>query len=258
MSSPELNITANNRFTLRLRAFTSVLMALTCLALVASGVVLFIAPAGRTANWGDWRALGLTKRDWIELHIWFSVIFLLAAGLHLFFNFRPLLNYFKNRLTRRIGFRPEWLLAVCVCAGVLAGTRAGVPPFSTLLNFQAQLKRGREAPRGEQTRGWGGGRGAGGKAGAPAATPASVEAEPRGRGAGGGWGWRGGRRSDFFPTKTKHHSATPTSTNFSSPIAESGSGRKLPRCLVGGWEDSQFGAFSQRDGRLRQAFSLGC
>jgi len=92
--------------------------------------------------------LGLTKHDWTGLHVWFSAVFLITAGVHITFNFRPLANYFKDRFTRRIGFRREWIVAFGLCAGVFVGVRAGVPPFSSFLDFNERIKQSWEDPRG--------------------------------------------------------------------------------------------------------------
>jgi hypothetical protein len=126
---------------------TSVLIAASFLVLVASGTILFVSPPGRIANWTNWNILGLRKHDWIALHVWFSVLFLLMAVVHLIFNWRPMLNNFKDRMTRRVGFRWEWLVALVICAGVYAGTRAGVPPFSSLLAFSERVKESWDQPR---------------------------------------------------------------------------------------------------------------
>lgn len=126
---------------------TSVLIAASFTVLVASGVILFVSPPGRIANWTNWTIFGLRKHDWIALHVWFSLLFLLVAMFHLVFNWRPMLNNFKDRLTRRVGFRWEWVVALAVCAGVYAGTRAGVPPFSSLLAFSERVKEGWDQPR---------------------------------------------------------------------------------------------------------------
>lgn len=129
------------------RAMTSVLLAAAAFNLVFSGIMLFVSPPGRVANWSDWRLVGLTKHDWTGLHVWFAAVFLLVAIFHLVFNFRPLLNYFKDRVTRRLGFRWEWVAALGLCGVVFGGTRAGVPPFSTLLTFSERVKRSWEDPR---------------------------------------------------------------------------------------------------------------
>lgn len=125
---------------------TSVLITVSFLALVLSGGVLFISPPGRVANWTNWNILNLTKHDWSEVHIAFGTVFLIGAIFHVVFNWRPLVSYFKDRLTRRMSFRREWLMALVICAGVYAATRSGIPPFSTLLAFSERLKGSWEEP----------------------------------------------------------------------------------------------------------------
>lgn len=127
-----------NRFSWR--ALSSEVVAFSFVFLVVSGGVLFVSPPGRVANWTDWRMFGFAKHDWTGLHVWFSTVFLISAIAHLVFNFRPMLGYFKDRLTRRIGFRWEWTVAIILVGLVFLGTRAGVPPFSTLLAFEEKVK----------------------------------------------------------------------------------------------------------------------
>jgi hypothetical protein len=128
------------------RALTTSLVALSFVMLLTSGVILFLAPPGRVANWTNWAILGLRKSDWSGLHIWFSTLFLVVVGFHLFFNWRPLVSYFKDRLTRRVGFRPEWLAGVAVTAVVAVGTLKHVGPFETLLAWNENLKESWDRP----------------------------------------------------------------------------------------------------------------
>jgi len=117
------------------RALTSVVITLSFLVLAVSGLVLWMAPPGRIANWTNWALLGLHKQEWAGLHLWFSLVFVVASVVHLVFNWRPLLGYFKNKLSHQFGWRREWLAAGVLCAAVFFGTRAGLPPFSSLLVF---------------------------------------------------------------------------------------------------------------------------
>ncbi|MBK9139658.1 MAG: DUF4405 domain-containing protein [Verrucomicrobia bacterium] len=128
------------------RALTSVLIAGSFVILVVTGIVLFAAPPGRIANWTNWNILGLRKTEWAGLHIWFSTLFLLVTIFHVAFNWRPMVSYFKDRLSRRIGFRWEWAVALLIVAGVFAGTRLAVPPFSTLLAWNEDLKQSWDSP----------------------------------------------------------------------------------------------------------------
>jgi hypothetical protein len=129
------------------RAMTSVQIAYSFLLLLISGAVLFVSPPGRVANWGNWRMVGLTKHEWTGVHTWFAAVFVLMAVFHFLFNLRPLMNYFRDRLTRRLGWRWEWVVALALCVGVFAGAQSRIPSFSTLLSFGERVKKSWEDVR---------------------------------------------------------------------------------------------------------------
>ena len=128
------------------RALASVLIGVAFLVMVVSGTILFVSPPGRVANWTDWR------HDWLlearvgqPAHcVWCG--FLLAALIHLVLNIRPLISYFRNRTTRHLGLRREWIAALVLSVLVFLGTRYDVPPVSTLLSFGESVKRSWEEP----------------------------------------------------------------------------------------------------------------
>jgi hypothetical protein len=128
------------------RALVSVLTGFAFVLLAASGSVLFLAPPGRVANWTNWMILGLRKSEWSALHIWFGAVFLIGGALHVYFNLRPLIGYFKDRGTRRAAVRREWVVAAVLCAGIVVGTLARVPPFESLLAWNESLKQSWENP----------------------------------------------------------------------------------------------------------------
>lgn len=130
----------DTRSSFRTRAFISVLVSGCFIALLWSGAVLFLSPPGRVANWTNWRIFGLTKHEWTDLHVAFSTVFLVVGLVHVWFNWRPLVNYFKDRLSQRVGFRWEWLAALAACALVFGATRAKLPPFGQLLAWSEELK----------------------------------------------------------------------------------------------------------------------
>jgi hypothetical protein len=84
--------------------------------------------------------LGLRKSEWIDLHIWFGLLFLVASVFHLILNWRPLLSYFRNRLTHQFGWRREWLTGAILCAALFTAVRLGLPPFSSFLAFTDNLR----------------------------------------------------------------------------------------------------------------------
>ena len=62
------------------RSFTSILTAFSFLGLTISGIILFVVPPGRIANWTGWTIFALTKEQWIALHDWFAVIFMITVA----------------------------------------------------------------------------------------------------------------------------------------------------------------------------------
>jgi len=122
------------------RAFVSVTSMLSFLGMSVTGVALFVTPPGRIAHWTAWTLFGLTKDQWVGLHIWFSIVFLVAAVFHLYLNWRPLISYFKNRARRTFALRWEWVLSLAICALVLVGTLGEVTPFSNVLALSERIK----------------------------------------------------------------------------------------------------------------------
>lgn len=139
--------TCNRGASFTWRAMVSVMVSISFTVLIMSGAMLFVSPPGRIANWTNWGILGLTKKEWIEVHVCFALVFMIVSILHLVLNWRPLVSYFKNRLTHRFGFRREWLLALAICGLVYGGTRLGMPPFSTWLAFNERVKESWDDPR---------------------------------------------------------------------------------------------------------------
>lgn len=126
------------------RAFVSLLTAFSFAIAVLTGCILFITPPGRLANWGGWTFWGFSKDQWIALHIWFCLLFVVASLFHLYLNFRLIVNYLKIAGSKAYRFRFEWLIALAVCALVFAGTHTQIKPFSSLLAFQDAIKYGWE------------------------------------------------------------------------------------------------------------------
>jgi uncharacterized membrane protein YgcG len=129
------------------RSFVSVLTAASFVGMVFTGIVLFIVPPGRVANWTGWTFLALTKHQWIGLHDWLSIVFIIASVVHLYLNWKAFVSYFKSRITRAFALRAEWALALAVFVVVFVGTVIEVAPFSTLMAWNESIKHGWDSPR---------------------------------------------------------------------------------------------------------------
>ena len=89
------------------RGFTTFLVSLSFLLLAVSGVILYVTPRGRTANWTGWTMLGLSKHEWGALHITVALLFLTLAALHLYFNWRVFLRYFRTKVEEGLCLKRE-------------------------------------------------------------------------------------------------------------------------------------------------------
>jgi len=85
------------------RAMTSLVTAWAFVVSTLTGVVLYITPQGRIANWVEWDFLALTKEGWADLHIIFSVVFVLVGVAHLIYNWKPFKNYMADRVRDQNG-----------------------------------------------------------------------------------------------------------------------------------------------------------
>ena len=115
------------------RAFVTFYVVLSFVALGISGLVLYIAPPGRIANWSEWRLAALLKADWQAVHTVFSLLFLAAAAFHIYFNWRVILNYVRRKVGKGLNRGRELAAASGVGLAILLLTIAGVPPFSTIV-----------------------------------------------------------------------------------------------------------------------------
>ena len=129
------------------RAFFSLLAAVSFIGMTFTGIILFVVPPGRIANWTGWTILALTKHQWIGLHDWFSIIFVVASVFHLYFNWKPFVSYLKSKITKSFALRAEWVAALVVCIIAFAGTVLGVSPFATLMEWNESIKQSYDSPR---------------------------------------------------------------------------------------------------------------
>jgi ABC-type Fe3+-siderophore transport system permease subunit len=97
-----------------MRKITSLTATLSFVLTVTTSIILYIVPQGRVAYWSDWRMWGLTKTQWGDVHINVGLLFLLALFLHIYYNWKPLMAYLKDRSKRMVFFTPAFNVALAV------------------------------------------------------------------------------------------------------------------------------------------------
>lgn len=110
------------------------------LLMLLTSIILYIVPQGRVAYWADYRRWGLTKTDWGNIHINLGLLFLIALFLQIYYNWKPLISYLKNKAKEIKVFTPEFNIALIVVILFTAGTYFLVPPFSWVMTLNDHFK----------------------------------------------------------------------------------------------------------------------
>jgi hypothetical protein len=129
----------------RWRSFISFGLLYFFLILLFSGVILYITPPGRIANWTNWQLLGLTKSQWQTMHTNFSYLFALLSIFHLFtINWKTFWSYIRSKVKAGFNHKVEFILASLLTIIFFVGVIYGLPPFSSVMDIGENLKEGWE------------------------------------------------------------------------------------------------------------------
>jgi len=128
------------------RAMTSLVTTWSFVIATVTGVVLYIVPQGRIAYWVDWKLWQLTKDGWTDLHVIFSVVFVIVGVAHLVYNWKPFKNYLAERAQNRTGGHVHVKRTVygslAITAVFFALSIFNLPPASWIFDLGAHFKEG--------------------------------------------------------------------------------------------------------------------
>ncbi len=126
----------------RYKSAASFLILLSFITLASSGVALYLRPEGSIARWTSWTLLGINKQGWEGIHTFFSVLFIVSASIHVYFNWKVLISYLKDKIS--IGFRlkREFAAAAAITVLVLVLSIKQVEPFWKIMDWRASIKKG--------------------------------------------------------------------------------------------------------------------
>jgi len=125
---------------MNIRRVTSLTALISFVLIMITSVILYIVPQGRIAYWSDWHLWGFSKTEWGNFHINNGVLFLLAIFLHIYYNWKPIVKYMKNRAGQLTVFTKNFNAALGITIVVAFGTYFMVPPFSTFLILSENIK----------------------------------------------------------------------------------------------------------------------
>lgn len=123
-----------------LKKLSSLTIFIAILVMIYTGIILFIGPSCSIANWENWKLLGLTKAEYINIHTTFMLLFIVAMGVHLYYNLGPMLSYTKDEAKKITIFTNELIMATLLSIAVFVGTLYEKSPFIELLDFGTQME----------------------------------------------------------------------------------------------------------------------
>ncbi len=105
-----------------------------------TGIMLFICPHGKVAYWNNWHLFGLSKDQYGQLHTTSMIVMLLFGILHIFYNWKSIVNYMKDKNKKISYTQKEFLIALTINLLFIIGTIFLIQPFKSFLDFEENLK----------------------------------------------------------------------------------------------------------------------
>lgn len=130
----------NGKVSFHWRSFVSFLLTLSFVVMVFSGLVLYLAPSGGQARRAGWQFWLLGRDGWMAQHLTASTVFLVVSIFHLYFNYRALLSYIRNKAQKGLRRPVELAAALLIAVFLVAGTVAELPPWSYILQGSKHLR----------------------------------------------------------------------------------------------------------------------
>lgn len=125
---------------MKIRKITSLTAFLSFTLTLLTSIVLYIVPQGRVAYWADWKLWGLSKEEWGAIHINLGFLFLVSLLLHIYYNWKPITSYMKNKAKELKVFTKDFNVALIITLLFTLGTYFDLPPFSTIIDISDSIK----------------------------------------------------------------------------------------------------------------------
>lgn len=118
------------------RSFISFGLFFSFIIIFLTGIVLYLAPAGRIAHWVNWKLFFLKKEEWQAIHTIFSYLFAILSIFHLFsINWKVFLTYLKAKARKGLNKKKELLISTALTVLIFTATIFSIPPFSSVMEF---------------------------------------------------------------------------------------------------------------------------
>ena len=92
------------------------------------------------AYWTNWDFLGLEKDQWGNIHIFSGLLFLVAGGFHLYYNWKPLIRYLSSKIETGLRFKRELMISSLIFLWIIASGILSLPPLVYVADLGEAIK----------------------------------------------------------------------------------------------------------------------
>ncbi len=118
------------------RVFVSYNLLIGFIVIVLTGIVLYIKPPGRDANWVIWTFMSLTKSQWEAIHTIFSIQFIIFGIVHVFIvNWKALSRFSWSPKRKVIKHKREIVSTTIISLLIGVLVILEVPPLSSIMDI---------------------------------------------------------------------------------------------------------------------------
>ncbi len=122
------------------KVFISFTLTFAFFLILLTGIILYLKPPGRIANWINWTLWGFDKHQWQALHTIFSFTFVIFSLLHLFWiNWKGFWSYMVSKKNGGFNKLKEFVISIVVVLFIGFGTHYQIPPFSYIMDYGEYL-----------------------------------------------------------------------------------------------------------------------
>lgn len=125
---------------MKLKRIASLTAFVSLFFILLTSAVLYIVPQGRVAYWANWQLWGLSKEQWSAIHINVGILFIISLLLHTSYNWDSIELYLKDKNRNMKVFTKNFNVALLLVVFCVVGTYVGIPPFSTIIALNSQIK----------------------------------------------------------------------------------------------------------------------
>ena len=123
-----------------LRKITSLTLFFSGIVLLINSIVICLGPPNYVAHFCGWLSIGLTKCNWNAMHIMSGLLFIIAMIFHIYFNWKPMISYMKNRKQNFLFTTRAFVISFLLTAYVCTGAVLELPPMGQIIKWIRSVK----------------------------------------------------------------------------------------------------------------------